>query len=78
MLLLSATPYEYSLSELDNQFQLFGESVLANKDKITRESALPKFMVRRLNELQINGIKHTRNMYRDEHRTGENAEVQNE
>jgi superfamily II DNA or RNA helicase len=76
VLLLSATPYEYSLSELDNQFQLFGESVLANKDKITRESALPKFMVRRLNELQINGIKHTRNMYRDEHRTGENAEVQ--
>ena len=32
-------------------------------------------MVRRLNALEINGKKHTRNMYRHERRSGEGAEI---
>lgn len=76
VLLLSATPYEYGLEELYNQLKLFGSDILSGKDDREREGILPSFMVRRLNELHINGKKHTRNMYRIEHRTGAQAEVQ--
>jgi len=76
VLLLSATPYEYDLAELDNQFKLFGEDALSRLDNSKRESLLPDFMVRRLNELDISGTKHTRNMYRNEHRAGDHAQVE--
>lgn len=76
VLLLSATPYEYDLRELDNQFKLFGETALSKLDNSERESRLPKFMVRRLNELDISGKPHTRNMYRHEHRAGDHAQVE--
>lgn len=75
VLLLSATPYEYGLNELHNQLKLFGSEILANQEDGHREGLLPGFMVRRLNELLIEGEKHTRNMYRDEHRTGLQAQV---
>lgn len=76
VLLLSATPYEYDFSELDNQFKLFGEYALSEINNSAREALLPKYMVRRLNELEISGIKHTRNMYREEHRAGQLAQVE--
>jgi len=76
VLLLSATPYEYDLGELDNQFKLFGESALSKLENNEREARLPEFMVRRLNELEISGKPHTRNMYRHEHRTGGQAQVE--
>ncbi|WP_299792327.1 DEAD/DEAH box helicase family protein [uncultured Shewanella sp.] len=74
VMLLSATPYEYDLSEMERQLVLFGSDLLS--DKKEREDLLSSFMVRRLNEMNIEGKKHTRNMYRDEHRSGEKAEVQ--
>ncbi len=75
VLLLSATPYEYHLDELSNQLLLFGSGVLSTEGKEQREALLAGFMVRRLNEINIKGKPHTRNMYRDEHRVGEQAEV---
>lgn len=82
VLLLSATPYEYHLNELENQLVLFGSSLLSddlekqNKDDSHRKERLSEFMVRRLNVIFIEEKPHTRNMYRDEHRTGTEAQVQ--
>ena len=84
-LLLSATPYDRDLEQLRNQLKLVGKGELLPKredlldDKTQREErireSLSKFMVRRLNTLEINGKKHTRNMYRHERRSGEGAEI---
>ena len=84
-LLLSATPYDRDLEQLRNQLKLVGKGELLPKredllaDKSQREEkireSLSKFMVRRLNTLEINGKKHTRNMYRHERRSGEGAEI---
>lgn len=84
-LLLSATPYDRDLEQLRNQLKLVGKDDLLPKrddllaDKSQREGkireSLSKFMVRRLNTLEINGKKHTRNMYRHEARSGEGAEI---
>jgi ERCC4-related helicase len=82
VLLLSATPYEYHLNELENQLVLFGSSLLSDdlekqdKDDTRRKERLSEFMVRRLNVIYIEEKPHTRNMYRDEHRTGLEAQVQ--
>lgn len=82
-LLLSATPYDRDLEQLRNQLKLVGKGELlpeklsddkSQREKEIRES-LSKFMVRRLNTLEINGKKHTRNMYRHEARSGEGAEI---
>ena len=80
-LLLSATPYDRDLNQLRNQLNLVGkdellpESLLAEEDDEVRRH-LRRFLVRRLNELDIAGTPHTRNMYRREWRCGERAEVE--
>ena len=40
------------------------------------QTVLSRLIVRRLNAIDLCGKRHTRNMYRREHRTGEAAEVQ--
>lgn len=84
-LLLSATPYDRDLEQLRNQLKLVGRDELLpegkdlSDDKSQKEGkireSLSKFMVRRLNTLEIGGKKHTRNMYRHERRSGEGAEI---
>ena len=79
-LLLSATPYDRDITQLRNQLRLVGHGPLL-PDDVTRnekdrvEAHLTRFMVRRLNVLQIAGKDHTRNMYRNEWRSGERAEI---
>jgi len=78
-LLLSATPYDRNLNQLRNQLTLINKSSLLPEnpgDKEALTSLISKFMVRRLNSIKINGSQHTRNMYRQEHRTGGEAEVE--
>lgn len=81
LLLLSATPYDRDLSHLRNQLALFGMTQAAGLPERAElhstemQQALHRLMVRRLNELQLNDVPHTRNMYRDELRTGDEAEV---
>ncbi len=81
LLLLSATPFDRQLSHLRNQLDLFGfnrKELLPDGNGCTSDevrAALAKLIVRRLNTLELNGKKHTRNMYRTEHRTGDQAEV---
>jgi hypothetical protein len=74
-LLLSATPYQHSINELQNQLEIVGydlkrftqdKSIPTNNDAI--KNTLKKFVVRRLNIIHINGSDHTRNMYREEFR----------
>ncbi len=78
-LLLSGTPYDRDINQLRNQLNLVGKSNLI--EGLTSErnddivASLKRFMVRRLNRLQINGSEYTRNMYRKEHRTGSKAEI---
>ena len=79
-LLLSATPFDINPLHLYNQLNLVGKSHLLPEsdrweDKGLLKSAMAKFMVRRLNELNIGGQRHTRNMYRREWRKGERAEI---
>ena len=77
-LLLSATPYDRDLNQLRNQLNLVGKRHLLPEDVKEPEeikNTLQRFMVRRLNTLNINGKEHTRNMYRVEHRKGEKAEI---
>lgn len=82
LLLLSATPFDRQLNHLHNQLNLFGLSRQAalppGNDCTTEEAqtALARLIVRRLNAIELCGKRHTRNMYRHEHRTGEAAEVQ--
>lgn len=79
VLLLSATPFDRDLEQLRNQFALFGKAKLLTVDRSMRwedaNNALKTFMVRRLNEIEINKKPHTRNMYRVEYRRGEEAEL---
>jgi len=79
-LLLSATPYDRDINQLRNQLSLVGKRELipdkvesSQKDEIVHY--LRRFMVRRLNTLEINNVQHTRNMYRYEHRRGSRAEI---
>ncbi len=79
-LLLSATPYDRNIEQLKNQLRLIGKSELIpetvdedDKEEITKY--VSRFMVRRLNTLKINKVAHTRNMYREEYRQGEKAEI---
>lgn len=79
-LLLSATPYDRDINQLRNQLRLVGHGSLlpnyvAHDEKDRVEAHLSRFMVRRLNVLQIAGKDHTRNMYRNEWRSGERAEI---
>lgn len=79
-LLLSATPYDRNIEQLRNQLKLVGHDHLlpievGNDDNLQIENHLRHFMVRRLNELQIAGRPHTRNMYRWEKRSGDGAEI---
>ena len=79
-LLLSATPYDRDITQLRNQLKLVGHGPLlpddvAHDEKASVEAHLSRFMVRRLNVLQIAGKDHTRNMYRKEWRSGEQAEI---
>ncbi len=79
-LLLSATPYDRDLTQLRNQLQLVGHRRLlpddvAHNEKERVECYLRRFMVRRLNVLQIAGKDRTRNMYRKEWRSGEPAKI---
>lgn len=82
LLLLSATPFDRQLNHLRNQLDLFGlsrEAALPTGNDCTTEEAkatLTRLIVRRLNAIELGGKRHTRNMYRHEHRTGEAAEVQ--
>jgi superfamily II DNA or RNA helicase len=79
LLLLSATPFDRDLRHLQNQLALFGkENLLSIRKNMTWEethAALSGFMVRRLNSMDIDGRRHTRNMYRTEHRCGKRAEI---
>ena len=79
-LLLSATPYDRDITQLRNQLRLVGHGPLlpddvSHDEKDRVEAHLSRFMVRRLNVLQIAGKDHTRNMYRNEWRSGEQAEI---
>lgn len=82
LLLLSATPFDRQLNHLRNQLDLFGfarQVALPPGNDCTSEEALAvlsRLIVRRLNAIDLCGKRHTRNMYRREHRTGEAAEVQ--
>ncbi|UUC21418.1 DEAD/DEAH box helicase family protein [Pseudomonas asiatica] len=82
LLLLSATPFDRQLNHLHNQLNLFGlsrEAALPSGNDCTSDSAqaaLGRLIVRRLNAIELGGKIHTRNMYRQEHRTGTAAEVQ--
>lgn len=82
LLLLSATPFDRQLNHLHNQLSLFGlsrEAALPSGNDCTSDSAqaaLGRLIVRRLNAIELSGKIHTRNMYRQEHRTGTAAEVQ--
>ncbi len=82
LLLLSATPYDRDLSHLRNQLALFGMAEAAalpdgvELHSTEMQQALHRLMVRRLNELRLDDVPHTRNMYREELRTGAEAEVQ--
>ncbi|TGD72201.1 helicase [Mangrovimicrobium sediminis] len=80
-LLLSATPYDRNIEQLRNQLKLVGDEHLlpaevTNDDPLQIENHLRRFMVRRLNELQIAGQPHTRNMYRMERRSGDGAQIE--
>ena len=79
-LLLSATPYDREPRQLYNQLRLVGKerlmpdaSLWGNREQV--KQSLQRFMVRRLNELDIQGAAHTRNMYRREWRSGHRAEI---
>ena len=79
-LLLSATPFDRNINQLRNQLKLVGHGPLlpddvARDEKGRVEAHLSRFMVRRLNVLQIAGKDHTRNMYRIEWRSGDKAEI---
>lgn len=78
-LLLSATPFDRNLGQLRNQLNLVGKGNLLPDDIYDDDTEvkryLSKFLVRRLNELSIAGIPHTRNMYRREWRSGARAEI---
>lgn len=79
-LLLSATPFDLNPRHLYNQLNLVGKGYLMppedewwERDKLRQ--AMSRFMVRRLNTLNIQGEELTRNMYRREWRKGERAEI---
>ncbi|MCJ8311748.1 MAG: DEAD/DEAH box helicase [Pseudomonadales bacterium] len=78
-LLLSATPYDRNIEQLRNQLKLVGKGELLgdtkSSDREQIQKTLKAFMVRRLNTLNIDGVDHTRNMYRVEHRTGIRADI---
>lgn len=79
-LLLSATPFDLNPMHLYNQLNLVGKANLLPEEADCQDpgrlkEAMARFMVRRLNELVINGERHTRNMYRREWRKGERAEI---
>ena len=68
------------MSSLRNQLRLVGKGSLLPDDIEDGDGErarryMRKFMVRRLNTLNIGGKLHTRNMYRREWRTGVKAEV---
>lgn len=76
VLLLSATPLEWSFHELWNQLDLFGfgkefeplkDPELPQAEKQTLSS---RILIRRLGELEVNGHRYTKNMYRREWRRG--------
>ncbi|WP_306392493.1 DEAD/DEAH box helicase [Telluria beijingensis] len=79
LLLLSATPFEHELGELERQLALFGKrpdlALPRDWEWVDVHRLLAPFMVRRLNSLTLDGKPHTRNLYRDEHRSGVKAEV---
>lgn len=80
-LLLSATPFDVNPMHLYNQLNLVGKAHLLPdenqwEDRACLKEAMARFMVRRLNELVINGERYTRNMYRREWRKGERAEIE--
>lgn len=79
VLLLSATPFDRDIGQLQRQLELFGMGALLKVQKGACweqvHLALKPFMVRRLNSLQVGGRPHTRNMYRTEHRSGPKAEI---
>lgn len=84
LLLLSATPLDRQLNHLRNQLDLFGMSCQAalppGNEYSTEEAqvALARLIVRRLNAIELCRKRHTHNMYRHEHRTGESAESCND
>lgn len=69
-------------NHLRNQLDLFGfarqVALPPGNDCVSEEAqaVLSRLIVRRLNAIDLCGKRHTRNMYRREHRTGEAAEVQ--
>lgn len=80
VLLLSATPFDRDIKQLQRQLKLFAKDtpLLMPEEAGWRQvhAALLPFMVRRLNTLDLDGKAHTRNMYRTEHRSGQGAEIQ--
>jgi hypothetical protein len=80
VLLLSATPFDRSLGQLERQLELFGKKALLELPNgggwAGVHAALAPFMVRRLNSLMLGAKDHTRNMYRTEHRSGNKAEIE--
>lgn len=79
VLLLSATPYDRDIGQLQRQLKLFCKdtkfSVAANATVDQVRASIAPFMVRRLNSLKLGDKQHTRNMYRTEHRFGDKTEI---
>ena len=79
-LLLSATPFDRNFGQLRNQLNLVGKGHLLPDDIYDNDAEVKRhlslFLVRRLNELTIAGMPHTRNMYRREWRSGAKAEIE--
>lgn len=78
-LLLSATPFDVNPEHLFNQLKLVGKEHLLPQgewaDQKQLKERMARFMVRRLNTLNICSKPHTRNMYRREWRKGDRAEI---
>lgn len=77
VLLLSATPWENDYLHLWNQLDLLGFGsrwpVLKDPDETkddAKREAVRRFLVRRITSLTIGGVRHTKNMYRREWRSG--------
>lgn len=79
-LLLSATPYDRDIRQLRNQLRMVGKEELLPDEAedagpVRIRESLKRFMVRRLNVLEVNDEPMTRNRYRREWRKGERAEI---
>lgn len=76
VLFLSATPLEETYHHLWNQLDVFGMGAgledLRKEDvpETTKKALAARFLIRRVTAIEVDGRKHTKNMYRREWRAG--------